>query len=892
MHLLTRSVCTRCRYSVFSTLPQELWLQQVPRRHHSSSSGLPNFDDIFARLESSSRDGERRDSQPRSHDQRRRSPLPSKTNPHSRSPFLRPTQGELPFSSPRNRQGRSSDGFTPRSPPPNRRIYQAPKIDPRNAIEFFQSDVQRWASLPRVRQRLQDFGIPKHNIPALLTAFRKAVQSGQLSTPATVEKYHIDRFAQATPQTIASQIDVIYNTVFYQWAADPQNEARLTGLVRDPSVVEGIQRLAQAADRSHPAEEYPKARRMHRKVIMHVGPTNSGKTHHALRALAASKSGVYAGPLRLLAHEIWERLNLGEIIPLGVEEKPITPHTSKSIAPRGNPLYAQQCNMVTGEEQKIVSQDAPLLSCTVEMLMLGKMYDVAVVDEIQMIADDQRGYAWTSAVLGLCAEEVHLCGEETAVPIVEALLKDTGDELIVNRYERLTPLLVEKQSLAGDLSNVKPGDCIVTFSRSNIFGIKRQVEEKTGMRCAVVYGKLPPEIRSEQAALFNDPNSGYDVLIGSDAIGMGLNLKIRRIIFETVRKFDGGLDVPLSVSQVKQIAGRAGRYGLNGSSDPAGYVTTLYPNDLSFVKATIASQVSPLRQALLGYNTNTVTRIAGALPPESSLQTIHQAHTYASTLDPAYKYSDCRHQGSKNGIIAGIEEICKFVDQKGGNLPMRDRLQLLNAPVAWRVPTAIQVISDFVLQYNRKVHVSLMSGLGKTTLLNKLEFIEDKMKIEKAAVHDDVKSNTRSRKMKAVLSQVTSTDLWELEVLHGLIVFYLWMSFRNPVAYSDYEVVTSLKERTEVALEWSLKEIGYKGLKKEVGKNQQKMELMPMMGMEEEEARIGSTNRTVAKRKGSIEYVSGRSKGMWSANSPALLNRDQVDVESKRRVASAGLGGS
>ncbi|EDR11111.1 uncharacterized protein LACBIDRAFT_315521 [Laccaria bicolor S238N-H82] len=104
---------------------------------------------------------------------------------------------------------------------------------------------------------------------------------------------------------------------------------------------------------------------MHRKVIMHVGPTNSGKTHHALRALAASKRGVYAGPLRLLAHEVWERLNLGQIIPLGMDEPPISTTTTATDDVTPSPskekqtTYARVCNMITGEEQKIVSEDAP-----------------------------------------------------------------------------------------------------------------------------------------------------------------------------------------------------------------------------------------------------------------------------------------------------------------------------------------------------------------------------------------------------------------------------------------------------------------------------------------------------------------------------------------------------
>jgi ATP-dependent RNA helicase SUPV3L1/SUV3 len=202
------------------------------------------------------------------------------------------------------------------------------------------------------------------------------------------------------------------------------------------------------------------------------------------------------------------------------------PEDSSVVRKAGNPKYARVCNMITGEEQRIVAEDAPLVSCTVEMVSTQRKVDVAVIDEIQMIADEHRGGGWTNAVLGVCAKEVHLCGEETAVPLIQALLKDTGDELIVKRYERLTPLIVETKSLDGDFSLVRKGDCIVTFRRSSIFTIKRKVEQQTGMRCAVVYGKLPPEIRSEQAALFNDPDSGYDVLIGSDSIGMGLNLYV------------------------------------------------------------------------------------------------------------------------------------------------------------------------------------------------------------------------------------------------------------------------------------------------------------------------------------------------------------------------------
>jgi ATP-dependent RNA helicase SUPV3L1/SUV3 len=99
-----------------------------------------------------------------------------------------------------------------------------------------------------------------------------------------------------------------------------------------------------------------------------------------------------------------------------------------------------------------------------------------------------------------------------------------GDRMTIHRYERLTPLAVAEKSLEGDLGRIEDGDCVVCFSRSGIFATKKAIEQKTGKRCAVVYGALPPETRSEQAKLFNEKGSGVDVMVASDAVGMGLNL--------------------------------------------------------------------------------------------------------------------------------------------------------------------------------------------------------------------------------------------------------------------------------------------------------------------------------------------------------------------------------
>ena len=422
----------------------------------------------------------------------------------------------LPPSFPYAKNDQPKSPFAKGSAPP---APEPVKIQRDRIIPFFKDNASIWVNHPATLRRLGSFGLSPEDSNRLLKEFLRDIQSGLLSDPESFTYYGLERFGH-TLDSSSSSIETIYSTIFFSWASKldpPEHTRRIEKNARvSSSTMSLINQLTSAMDREFPADEFERARNMHRKIIMHVGPTNSGKTHHALRALAAAKSGVYAGPLRLLAHEIWERLNTGQIVPLGVEDDSKGPQEK----------YVRPCNLCTGEEQRVIDPLAPLLSCTVEMLMFSRVYDVAVIDEIQMIGDLERGGSWFSAVAGLIAHEIHLCGEETAIPLVEKLLKDTGDELIIRRYKRLTPLVAESQSLGGDLTKVRKGDCIVTFSRTSIFGIKRLVEERTGLRCAVVYGRLPPEVRSEQAALFNDPNSGYDVIIGSDAIGMGLNLYV------------------------------------------------------------------------------------------------------------------------------------------------------------------------------------------------------------------------------------------------------------------------------------------------------------------------------------------------------------------------------
>ena len=249
---------------------------------------------------------------------------------------------------------------------------------------------------------------------------------------------------------------------------------------------------------------------MKRQVVCHVGVTNSGKTYNALNAMTYAKSGMYCGPLRLLAWEVSEKMKQKNII----------------------------CDLITGQERES-AESSTHRSCTVEMADLQNMYDIVVIDECQLLGDSSRGWAWTNALLGVRAKEIHLCGSASMLPIIYELCKLTNEEVTVKTYSRLTPLSVSNKPLVS-FKNIQKGDCVIGFGRQRLYETKRLIEHSnSGLKCCVIYGGLPPEARKGQAQLFSEPDSGFDVLVASDAIGMGLNLSIKRIIFSTTEKFDG-----------------------------------------------------------------------------------------------------------------------------------------------------------------------------------------------------------------------------------------------------------------------------------------------------------------------------------------------------------------
>ncbi|XP_065071414.1 ATP-dependent RNA helicase SUPV3L1, mitochondrial-like [Rhopilema esculentum] len=490
--------------------------------------------------------------------------------------------------------------------------------------------------------------------------------------------------------------------------------------------------LEAATDLRNIANWFTMARKIKRKIIFHAGPTNSGKTYHALRRFERSNTGIYGGPLRMLAAEVYTRTNTNGIL----------------------------CDMLTGEQRLYATsefQPSDHVSCTVEMYKIDNEYDCAVIDEIQLLRDRERGWAWTNAFLGIQAKEVHVCGEPAAELALRSLVRATGDDLEIRRYQRLTPLHIQTKSV-GSLKAVRPGDCVVAFSRQKIFQIKDEIERKTKLKCSVIYGGLPPAIRLEQARKFNDPQFEECILVASDAIGMGLNLSIRRLIFHSLRKFDGKKMIPLPPYHAKQIAGRAGRFG---TDFPEGFATTLHAKDLLPLREMLNLPTDDVEKAGLRPGYEQIDLLSHILPKASLTELLTVFEQFAK-LDGRYFLCDIEHT--------------KRMAQEIEHIPLTLQQQYHLASAATDRTNKSPFITRAVIKIAR------LFSEGKAIGPNQMKEI-----------------------LRWPLKRPRSPDdLLDLESIHDVFDLYLWMSYKYEAIFIEREDVRELQVEVELLIEMGL----------------------------------------------------------------------------------------
>ena len=264
-------------------------------------------------------------------------------------------------------------------------------------------------------------------------------------------------------------------------------------------------------------------------ILAILGPTNTGKTYLAFERLISHKSGIFGFPLRLLARENYD----------------------KAVSRLGS----QKVALITGEE-KIIPKGAKYYFCTVESMPINIEVECIVIDEVQLAADYERGYIFTDRILNSRGTfETIFLGSGTIKYILLKLFPNIILETR-NRFSNLS--FLPKQNL----SKLKPRSAIIAFNINSVYEIAETLRVHKG-GAAVVLGSLSPRTRNAQVEIYEDKK--VDFLVATDAIGMGLNLNINHVSFSALSKFDGRYNRQLSISEIGQIAGRAGRYKQNGT---------------------------------------------------------------------------------------------------------------------------------------------------------------------------------------------------------------------------------------------------------------------------------------------------------------------------------------
>ena len=265
------------------------------------------------------------------------------------------------------------------------------------------------------------------------------------------------------------------------------------------------------------------------RITAVLGPTNTGKTHLAVETMFEYESGILGFPLRLLAREIFDKCV--------------------------NKVGPESVALITGEE-KIIPKSPKYYICTVESMPQNILVDFVAIDEIQMCTDHERGHIFTDRLLNARGNKLTmLLGSHTMKHVIASLI-DNVEFVSRERYSKLTYSGYRK------ISRLSPKTAVIAFSVDEIYAIAELVRRQKG-GAAIIMGSLSPRTRNSQVELYQSGDVNF--LVATDAIGMGINMDIDNVNFTNLKKFDGKKTRRLDLSEISQIAGRAGRHINDGS---------------------------------------------------------------------------------------------------------------------------------------------------------------------------------------------------------------------------------------------------------------------------------------------------------------------------------------
>ena len=327
------------------------------------------------------------------------------------------------------------------------------------------------------------------------------------------------------------------------------------------------------------------------KITAVLGPTNTGKTHLAIETMLSFDTGMIGFPLRLLAREVYDKV--------------IKKTSVDKVA------------LITGEE-KIIPTNAKYYLCTVESMPIDKYLDFVAVDEIQMCADHERGHIFTDRLLNIRGSKLTMFMGSNTIKNIISNLDDDIEFINRNRLSKLTYAGHKK------ISRIHRKTAIIAFSAEEVYAIAELIRRQKG-GAAIVMGSLSPKTRNAQVELYQ--SGDVDFLVATDAIGMGINMDLDHVYFSNLKKFDGKKLRKLNLSEIGQIAGRAGRYLNDGNFGITGECKEINAEEVDLLENHKFEEIKSLfwRNSNLNFNNPfTLIKSLDEKPNKGWLRKIHE----------------------------------------------------------------------------------------------------------------------------------------------------------------------------------------------------------------------------------------------------------------------------
>ncbi len=364
------------------------------------------------------------------------------------------------------------------------------------------------------------------------------------------------------------------------------------------------------------------------KITAVLGPTNTGKTHLAIETMLSFESGMIGFPLRLLAREVYDKVIKKVVI--------------------------DKVALITGEE-KIIPPNARFFLCTVESMPIDKDLEFVGVDEIQMCADHERGHIFTDRLLNMRGSKLTMfMGSNT----IKSIISNLDDDIEFINRNRLSKL-----SYAGHkkISRINRKTAIIAFSAEEVYAIAELIRRQKG-GAAIVMGSLSPKTRNAQVDLYQ--SGDVDFLVATDAIGMGINMDLENVYFSNLRKFDGKKLRKLNLSEIGQIAGRAGRYLNDGSFGVTGDCKEIKSEEIDLLENHKFEEIRTLfwRNSDLDFNNSlSLIKSLEERPQKGWLKKIHECED-----EKALKYflrdKNLKNINFNNKTLSLLWECCQIPD--------------------------------------------------------------------------------------------------------------------------------------------------------------------------------------------------------------------------------------